>query len=150
MLDGTTFLFNRNGVSSILTSGLEPVKRLITFVGNLFRDETMIQPIDIYNEALRKMTPMDSLRYTIVDVVKNDIKLNFHQMAGSLITSARAIELGILDLVGDCPPDKAIFINQQIDLASTHLSRYIGSDVVNKFITEQTLATGRIGFSHGS
>lgn len=93
---------------------------------------------------------MDSLRYTIVDAVENDNKLDFNHLAGSLIISARAIELGILDLVSDCPPDKAIFINQQIDLASTYLARYIGWDVVTKFRAEQTLATGRIGFSHGS
>ena len=110
----------------------------------------MLQPIDIYNDARRKQNPIDSLRYTIVDAVKSNIRLDFNQMAGSLIRSARAIELSILDLVSDCPLDKAIFINQQIDLASTHLSKYIGWDVVNKFITEQTLATGRMASSHGS
>lgn len=103
----------------------------------------MIQSIDIYNDARRKFDPLDSIRYTIVDAIKQDIQLDFHEMAASLNRSARVIKLAIDDLVSDCPPDKAIMINQQIDLASAYLAKYISWDVVNKFIAEQTLATGR-------
>lgn len=137
-------------MSSILTLGLGAGKRLITFVEILLRDDTMIQSIDIYNDIRRKLPPLDSMFYTIVDAVQQDRKLNFHEMAASLNRSARVIKLAIEDLVNDCPPDKAIFINQQIDLASANLAKYIGWDVVNKFITEQTLATGRMASSHGS
>lgn len=105
--------------------------------------DTMIQSIDIYNDARRKFDPLDSIRYTIVDAIKQDIQLDFHEMAASLNRSARVIKLAIDDLVSDCPPDKAIMINQQIDLASAYLAKYISWDVVNKFIAEQTLATGR-------
>jgi hypothetical protein len=52
--------------------------------------------------------------------------------------------------VSECPADKAIMINQQIDLASAYLAKYISWDVVNKFIAEETLATGRMASSHGS
>lgn len=104
----------------------------------------MLQSIDIYNDARRKFRPSDSLFYCIVDAVKQNGELNFPEMTGSLIRSARIIAFGIRDLVNDCPPDKAIFINQQIELASAHLSRYITLDVVNKFIVEETLETQRI------
>lgn len=110
----------------------------------------MTQPIDIYNDARRKLEPLESIRYTIVDVVKNNTRLNFNEMAASLNSSARVIKMAIGDLVNDCPPDKAIYINQQIDLASTYLAKYISWDVVDKFIAEETLATGRMASSHGS
>lgn len=103
----------------------------------------MIQSIDIYNDARRKFDPLDSIRYTIVDAVKNDIRLDFHVMAASLNRTARVLKMSIEDLVNDCPPDKAIMINQQIGLASAYLAKYISWDVVNKFIAEETLATGR-------
>ena len=103
----------------------------------------MLQSIDIYNDARRKFNPLDSIRYTIVDVFKNDSSLN-HEMVSSLNRSARVLKLSIEDLVNDCSPDKAIMINQQIDLASAYLAKYISWDVVNKFIAEETLATGRM------
>ncbi len=104
----------------------------------------MIESIDIYNDSRRKFRPSDSLFYCVVDAVKQNGVLNFPELTGSLIRSSRVIAFGIRDLVNDCPPDKAIFINQQIKLASAHLSRYIGWDVVNKFIVEETLETEKI------
>jgi hypothetical protein len=99
----------------------------------------MIKSIDIYNDARRKLEPIDSIRYVIVEIIRNDFKLNFNAMAASLNRSANVISLSIGDLVSGSSPDKTIFINQQIDLASALLSKYIGRDVVDKFIVEETL-----------
>lgn len=100
----------------------------------------MTQPIDIYNDARRKLEPIDSIRYVIVEIVRNEFKRNFNDMAASLNKSANIIRLSIGDLVSESSPDKTIFINQQIDLASAHLSKYVGRDVIDKFIVEETLA----------
>ena len=110
----------------------------------------MCQFIDIYNDARRKLNPMDSLRYTLVDSVYQNLSLNREETASFLNQSARVIKLGIADLVNGCPPDKVGLINQQISLASSHLAKYIGWDVVYKFIAEETLETGRMVSSHGS
>lgn len=99
----------------------------------------MIQSIDIYNEARRKMSPLESICYTIGETIKDNPKLNDHEMISSLNRSARAIKLGIGDLSEGCSPEKAMHINQQIVLASTHLAKYVGWVVVNKFISEETL-----------
>jgi hypothetical protein len=76
----------------------------------------MLQSIDIYNDARRKMEPLDSIRYTIVDAIKQDIQLDFHEMAASLNRTARVLKMAIEDLVNDCPPD--------IDLKSDSIRRH--------------------------
>ncbi len=106
----------------------------------------MTSYIAIYCDARRKLTPIDSLNYTLSDAKNNHPSLkpflnsNSNLLMGQILQSARILALCIRDLndFDDANINEATveFTRQSFKRAKSHLAYYIGEDTVNLFVKQ--------------
>lgn len=107
-----------------------------------------LQYIDIYKDARRKMTPVDSILYTISDAKNTHPSLkqfygqDNNNLIGSIMRSLRVLIHCIQDI--DDFTKQGIkeatvnFVREMFIRAHAHLAHYLGVDTINLFISEMT------------
>lgn len=106
----------------------------------------MITYLDVYNDARRKLDPMDSLYYTISDAKNNHPSLkqfigqDNNLLIGSINRSARILLHCIRDIEdftrAGIKETTVTFVREQFYRAYSHLAHYLGIDIVSKFVSE--------------
>lgn len=119
----------------------------------------MTSYLEIYQDARRKLTPVDSLYYTISDAGSNHPSLkpflgqDRNNLLGSINRSARVLLYCIRD-IEDFTRDgikeaTVTFVREQFVRAFAHLEHYLGSEVVSQFVSEVS-TTPLIELMYGS
>jgi hypothetical protein len=104
--------------------------------------------LELYQDARRKMSPINSLYYTIVDAgenhpsLKNHINQDGHDLIASINRSARILLSSLADieifLSNKVNEPTVGFVESLFFRAYAHLVYYIGKNTVNAFIDDCT------------
>ena len=119
----------------------------------------MTSYLEIYQDARRKLDPMDSLYYTISDAGINHPSLNpflgqdRNTLLGSINRSARILLYCIRDIEdftkAGVKEATVTFVREQFVRAFAHVEYYLGSEVVSQFISEVS-TTPQIELMYGT
>jgi hypothetical protein len=106
----------------------------------------MTSSLELYQDARRKMRPIDSLYYVIVDAGENHPSLKAylnqdgHDLVASINRSARILLASLTDiedfLANRIQESTVDFIESLFVRAYAHLAHYIEEDTVNAFIDD--------------